>query len=123
VFSDQISLKTILITTCIRSLYFRKEGKQQQVKINSVALGVLKNINTSLAQFRNELVLSTYPHIQTFEGIDDTSLILELGRTSEPIVKKKYVSDPKSKLARKLDFFDVLSKDKYSLSLFLNQKT
>lgn len=68
-------------------------------------------------------MLNTYPSIQTFEGIDDTALILELGRLSSPIKKTLYKSDIKSKLTRKLDFFEKLSEETYSLAFLFNQKT
>lgn len=95
----------ILIITNVRSLYLKKEGKNLDVRLNSLAVGLLNKITTSLGLFRNELMLTTYPDIQTFEGIYDTSLILELGRLSDPIIKKNYNSEIKSKLTRKLNFF------------------
>jgi hypothetical protein len=103
VFAEEIRLKTILFTTCVRSLFFRKEGHNQEIKINSLGLGLIKNISTSLGQFRNNIMLTAYPHIQTFSGIDDTSLILELGRNAKPISRATFPSEPKYvKLLRKL---------------------
>lgn len=53
----------ILITTNVRSLYLKKEGKNLDVRLNSLAVGLLNKITTSLGQFRNELMLTTYSDI------------------------------------------------------------
>ena len=75
IYAEEISLKTILISTFVRSLYFKKEGSSQQIRLNSLGVGLISKVQTSIGQFRNDLMVTTYPKQETFPGINNSLLL------------------------------------------------
>ena len=123
IFAEEIKLRTILLNTCIHSIYFKKDGHSQDIKVNSFGLGFLSKVETSIGAFRNDLLYTTSPTTQTYSGINDTSLILEFGRDSKAITRASFNIEPNSgKIFKKLDFFELVSKSNFSLNVYLMQK-
>ena len=74
----------LLICVYLRGVYFAKKGGEKEVKLECLAVGLTKNMDVRLGQFKNQLLTQQYPLTEKYPGIRDTHLILEAGRDSKP---------------------------------------
>jgi hypothetical protein len=80
VFVGEVELRMLLISTFLRGVYFRKRGSEQEIKLDSLAIGLSKKLDIRLGQFKQQLLTQQYPLTEKYPGIRDTHLILEIGR-------------------------------------------
>jgi hypothetical protein len=51
----------LLISTFLKGVFFRKKGGEQELKLESIAIGLTKKLDVRIGQFRNQLVTQQYP--------------------------------------------------------------
>lgn len=60
-FVGEVELKMLLISTYLRGVYFKKKEGEQEIKLCSIAVGLAKQQDVRIGQFRNQLITVQYP--------------------------------------------------------------